>query len=1191
MKRAFGGQLRLGFWASFALLVISALLSYNTISELIRSAGLVEHTNEVLKVSENLISTAKDGETGQRGYLITGQEDFLVPYNGSFEKVNGHIQRLRELTIANIDQQQQCDSLELMWRSRFGLMQLSVEDKRAGRQINSFLLRDGKALMDRMRLVVQRIQHVEQNLLLERTQRLDRYIRFAPITIILATLLAMAITWVYFRRLVKDAREKQGLNDSLIAKDHVINERIRIIQSIAGQVASGDYKVRVNEEQSDSLGILSVSLNKMAASLDHSFSELQAREWLQSGASGLSEQVAGEKTVHQIAEEAISFITNYTGSLCGALYVTNGPEHLELSGTFALPATQLQQHFAKGEGLPGQCLRDRQMLRIENIDDQLFTTAATGSVKPRHLIFWPVLFEGGVRAVIELGTIENFEERHIHYLRHISELLGITIETAINRDKLKELLEETQSQAEELQAQHRELEDMNAELEAQSEKLQTSEEELRVQQEELMETNQELEERSRQLEEKNQLVLVRNLDIQKKVEELAESTRYKSEFLANMSHELRTPLNSILLLSRLLGENNPGTLTNEQVEFAQIIQSSGQGLLQLIDEILDLSKIESGKVDVEYERVSVEALIENVKAMFLPMAKEKSIDLHFALSDAIPSSIETDKVKVEQILRNLIANALKFTAKGSIDVNIDSSPDGQSLEIAVIDTGIGIAHNKQEQIFTAFQQADGSTKRKYGGTGLGLSISRQLARLLGGDITVESEPGKGSRFVLELPVTNAGRKKTVKEKTSAKTDETVTPSETRRLSMLAETIPDALPDDRADLGPEDKILLIVEDDINFARALVDFAKQKSYKIIHSVRGDEVIELAQRFKPTGILLDIQLPMKDGLSVMDELKKNPRTRSIPVHVMSSFELKKESLLKGAVDFINKPVAFEQMNEVLQKIENAVKVEKKVLIVEDNTQHAKALAHFLSQHQINAEISADIDESVETLQQKQVSCVILDIGAGGNKSYEVLEQVKQNSKLGYLPVIVFTGKTITRQDEMQIRQYADAIVVKTAQSYERILNEVSLFLHLVEAPGDGKSNGKGNSQLDATLRGKTVLIADDDVRNIFALTKVLEKHQMNIVTAIDGREALNQMETTNQVDIVLMDMMMPEMDGYEAIRRIREERKWKRLPIIALTAKAMAGDREKCMEAGASDYISKPVDTDQLLSLIRVWLYDSI
>jgi signal transduction histidine kinase/DNA-binding response OmpR family regulator len=805
------------------------------------------------------------------------------------------------------------------------------------------------------------------------------------------------------------------------------------------------------------------------------------------------------------------------------------------------------------------------------------------------------VFDGAVAAgAIELGSLQPYTPLKLEFLTNGAPGIGIAINIARNRRRLQELLDETQSQTEELRVQHNEMENLNSELEMQSEKLQASEEELKVQQEELRQANQELEERSRLLEEKNLVITERNIDIQAKADQLAQSTRYKSEFLANMSHELRTPLNSILLLSRLMVENHEANLSADQIEYARVIQSSGNGLLLLIDEILDLSKIESGKMELEYHAVSIKQIVQEMESLFVPVALDKGIEFQTAIGDGIPDSIESDKLRIEQVLRNLLSNAIKFTGKGHVRLVVsleDKSSD--YIRFTVEDTGIGIAKEKQQLIFEAFQQEDGSTRRKYGGTGLGLSISRELAKLLGGEIQLTSDVNMGSTFTVVVPIS-----RNVRPPASTVLKEIVVPppavseQAVAKNKFISATIPENIPDDRSTLTAFDKTILIIEDDVSFARALLDYTRKNGYKGVVAVRGDEGIDLAHQIAPVGILLDLELPIKSGWEVMQELKNHPGTRHIPVHMMSSYSVRNESLLQGAVDFINKPVAIEQMQEIFKRIEYVLTHHlKKVLIVEENAKHAKALAYYLETFNVNIEVTDEIADAIESFTTRNVDCVVLDMDIRDQSKYETLQALKKAPGLENLPIIIFTSNSMSPSEEMRIKQYADSIVIKTAHSYKRILDEVSLFLHLMEKHerSDASPRFHKLGGLDDVLKEKTVLIADDDMRNIFSLTKSLEKYGMNVVAAIDGQDALQKLKANPGVDIVLMDMMMPEMDGYESIRAIRNDHAYRSLPIIAVTAKAMKGDRTKCIDAGASDYITKPVDIDQLFSLLRVWLYE--
>ena len=1175
MNGNFRRNLLISSGISIAILLISSTASYLSIRTLLDSNKWVSHTQDVIYNLNRSATILTEAQTGMRGYLVTGKADFLEQYDSAEKRTNAYLEKVEELTIDNALQQNSLRELKPMRREFFEYLQRRIDAKKNGQEVLANDLYSGRNLMGNIRKVMNIMEEREKALLAERTSDSARYASYSIILIVVAALIALLISLIFFMRILNDYKARLKLHLELQKQEEDTAKRIKTISKIASEISDGNYDVRVSDNESDALGNVAGSLNNMAQSLDKSFNLLSEKEWLQSGIAQLNDVMIGEKQTDELAKEIIAFIATYTNSKAGILYNFDNDALYAVAGYSYDPAGKRKQ-IKSGEGLTGQAFASGEIMEMRFTPPEEYTISfALGGVKPMHVIAIP-LMENTVTGVIELAALRQYTEREMHFFHTIGNNIGIALKAAQNRERIQELLEETQAQSEELRVQHTELESMNAELETQTEKLQASEEELRVQQEELQQTNEELAERSTLLEE-------RNMEIQKKSEDLELSTRYKSEFLANMSHELRTPLNSILLLSRLLSENNEKNLSQEQTEFARVIQSSGKGLLGLIDEILDLSKIEAGKMDLEFLEVPVSEISDNLNGLFSEVAKDKNIAFNVVTKDA-PLVIKTDKTRLEQILKNLISNAIKFTSEGSVTMQINRhAADNKLIDFTVKDTGIGIAPEKQPLIFEVFQQADGSTKRKYGGTGLGLSISRELAKLLNGQITLKSTVGEGSIFTLTIPV--SGMATLPVQRTEIAVPETQ-PHPKPVNPYLSKVIPEDVPDDRHNLVEGDKVILIVEDDTPFAKSLLEFTRNRGYKGIVSVRGDFALNLATVYKPVGVLLDIQLPMKSGWEVMEELKGNPQTKHIPVHIMSSHKLRQESLLKGAVNFLDKPVAFEQMPEIFKRIEHIINREsQKVLIIEDNPKHAKALAFFLETYNINSEIKSEVAEGVDALQKADVDCVILDMGIPDKQSYDILENVKKNPGLENLPVIVFTGRSLSMKEELKIKKYADSIVIKTAYSYQRMLDEVSLFLHIVE---ENKS-GKKPNVLNNTLSGKTVLVVDDDVRNIYSLTKALESLKMNVITAIDGKEALKALADHPKTDVVLLDMMMPNMDGYETAERIRKNSKFKHLPVIAVTAKAMTGDREKCINAGASDYITKPVDVDQLLSLLRVWLYD--
>ncbi|WP_300691246.1 response regulator [Chryseobacterium sp.] len=1195
-------NLQFGVGLSLLILIASSVASYWSIqNQMSHRESLSKSRRSVTAVKDVLVALL-DAETGNRGYQLTGREEFLEPYKRGLREYPKALIQAESLDLQDKNQLARLTSLKHSVDQVITNLKELVDNRRRGSVMTHQQIIIGKAYMDQCRKIVADFVRYEESQLDIKNKDLNRSSDTTVLFILFSAIAAVVVTIFFYIKMRADLIRRDKLERMLKQKDQETSRRVSAIQKIANRVANGDYSEKAVDNSEDDLGDLVGSLNNMTESLKISFDKINKSDWRQKGLALLNESLVGNKSVEEVSKKALHQLIEYGKCINGSLYLYDEGV-LKLNKAFGLEGN-MKKTFEPGEGMVGQAFLNAKTQVYNNLHEEDFVvTFASSTIKIYGILLIPVFADAHPIGVLELGSTSNFDEDRVSYFSECSINIGIALSAAKGREKEQQLLEETQAQSEELQVQHSELENLNTELEAQTQKLQASEEELKVQQEELMQANAELEERSRLLEEKNHLIAERNNEIQKKVEELALSTKYKSEFLANMSHELRTPLNSILLLSRLMAENPDENLNDDQVESAKVIQSSGTSLLTLIDEILDLAKIESGKMTLEYQDVVIEEVVKDLKSLFNPVFQEKALQFNIDIDSDIQEVIESDRLRIDQVLRNLLSNALKFTKEGSIGLSIKKHSEKPDFIIfSVKDTGVGIAKDKQRIIFEAFQQADGSTKRKFGGTGLGLSISREIAKLLGGELVLKSEVNEGSEFSFIIPV------HAVAEAPQSETDQDLVEiiredveeiksilddaeADTFRPNTLE--IPEEVADDRDHINEGDKVILIIEDDTNFAKALLKYAHMQKYKGIVVVRGDHGLSAAQKYHPHAILLDVQLPVKDGWEVMDELKSNPATRNIPVHMMSVLHLKKESLMKGAVDFINKPVALDKMTDVFSKIEEALrKGPQKVLIVEENAKHASALSYFLSNFNISLSVEHNVEDSVKALTSDHVDCVILDIGNLKGDEYHVIESIKSNEGLENLPIIIFTEQNLSKEEELKIKQYADSIVVKTAHSYQRILDEVGLFLHLVEEKNNFLENNTSRvlGSLTEVLSGKKVLITDDDVRNIFSLTKALEKYKVEVIVAMDGKHSLQQLKQNPDIDVILMDMMMPEMDGYETIKEIRKMQEFKRLPIIAITAKSMIGEREKCITAGASDYISKPVDIDQLLSLLRVWLYES-
>jgi HAMP domain-containing protein/CheY-like chemotaxis protein/signal transduction histidine kinase len=1029
----------------------------------------------------------------------------------------------------------------------------------------------------------------------------------------------------------------KGLTDNFNQLAGTLTTQLRAISEVSQAVTQGDLTRSVAVEAQGEVAELKDTINQMIANLAETTRTNQEQDWLNSNMARFTGMLQGERDLETVSRLIMSELTPLVGAQHGAFFLMESPDgegddfELRLISSYGYKQRKsVPTRFKIGEGLVGQsALELKPILITQAPEDYVRITSGLGEASPVNVIVLPVLFEEQVMAIVELGSFQRFTPTQQTFLEQLAESIGVVLNTIQANMRTEELLEqsqqltmELQSQSEELQAQQEELQQTNKELEEQAASLKASEELLQTQQEELQQTNEELEEKAQQLEEQNRRIEIKNREIElaraaleEKAEQLALSSRYKSEFLANMSHELRTPLNSLLILAKLLAENPDENLSPKQIEFADTIYSAGSDLLGLINDILDLSKVEAGRMNVNVGDVKLSDLRDFVERSFRPVSEDKGLDFQIEVHGAnVPPTIETDEQRLQQVLKNLLSNAFKFTEQGSVKLRVGVAEGKQFaseslsraetvLEFAVTDTGVGIAHDKLRLIFEAFQQADGTTSRRFGGTGLGLSISREIARLLGGEIHVESTPGEGSTFTLFLP--GSYQSVEVKPHDDFEADEIVFTTdgegnggppvpigvEEPELDP-ALLLPSDVRDDRDDIQQGDRVVLIVEDDAEMARTELEVARERGFKGIVALRGDSGLALAHEFKPDAIILDMKLPVMDGWSVLERLKLHPETRHIPVHIVSAGEGRQNALRAGAVAFVEKPVSKEGLEETFGAIRTFIdRSVKRLLVVEDDEDERRAVIELIGGGD-DVEVTAvgSGEDALEALQLQRFDCMVVDLKLPERSGFDLLDQIKQDERLAAMPVIVYTGKELTQQETTKLRKLADTIVVKDASSPERLLDETALFLHRVERklPQEKRRLLEQLHSAEEVFKDKKILIVDDDVRNVFALTSVLEAHGMEVFYAENGKDGIELLRRTPDVDLVLMDIMMPELDGYETTRLIRTDDTYEQLPIISLTAKAMKGDREKAIAAGASDYITKPVDTDQLLSLMRVWLY---
>ena len=929
--------------------------------------------------------------------------------------------------------------------------------------------------------------------------------------------------------------------------------------------------------------------------------------WVKLSVGEVGAELQTAQTPDEYAQALVSQIAPRIEAPIGVFFAWNPQEQvLRLQGSYGFQRRKhLGLEYALGDGLIGQAALERKRISVQQVPDDFFGVhSALGEAQPRHLVAVPLLLKGRLLGVFEFGTFGHFTATQEAFVDSVLPTVALGLDNICRADETQLLLDHTRAQAEELQlsqtalqaqeeelrATNEELQGKTVELEEQAQRLSASEEELRVQAEELQASNEELRQKTEVLNEQKDVLQVLQRETEFKAQELARASQYKTDFLANMSHELRTPLNSLLILSKELAENENGHLDAEEVEAAAVIHDSGSNLLRLINDILDLSKIEAGKMDVHHEEVKFDAITREVTRHFRHMAMESRLEFAIDVSPAVPDALITDRSKLQQVLNNLLGNAFKFTREGKVTLRvtmadgalltrIGAAADEQHVALAVLDTGIGIPEERLESIFEAFEQVDSSTSRHYGGSGLGLAIARRLAQLLGGQLVVDSEQDKGSRFTLVLPLLSAGVSSAMATAPVA-VEARIAPTPGPARAATAQLI-DWIPDDRHAIAAGETVILTIEDDPAFARILVDLIRRKGHRALAAADGESGLELARRFRPTGILLDVMLPGMDGWSVMQHLKNDPVTAAIPVHFISAVDGAAKGVALGAVGYLTKPVdrkaliaAFDHLLDV------AGKIVRKLLLVDDDADSRLALTRLLQADNVEIDEVASGEEALERIATHSYDCIVLDLNLGGISGIEFLE--KAATLVAVPPVVIYSGQDLSREESLKLRQYTDSIVIKGQRSPERLLDEVSLFLHSI-----GSRGANATPSDDKNLAGRQVLLVDDDMRNLFALSKSLRARGINVSMAQDGYKALQQLEENAAIELVLMDIMMPGMDGYETTREIRKLPRWSNLPIIAVTAKAMHGDRDKCLDAGANDYLTKPVDLDKLLSMMRVWL----
>ncbi|WP_122669640.1 response regulator [Pseudomonas viridiflava] len=1137
--------------------VLSAVFFILLISYLLNAIQWVEHTDRVINNTNRSMKLSIDMETGMRGFLLTGDQHFLDPYEIAKPLLVAELNGLQDLVQDNPTQQDRFRRLFTMQQEWNVFAQDMIDLRRNNGDFQTPVLAGrGKRITDQIRTEYEQAVEMEQQLRLTRNAEVTRS------TVISVTL------YLIFVVIVSGILAYIGRRDLL---------------SLSATYSANLRQQEVNAER------------------------LQKVAWLRNGQSELAEQVLGQLTLNMLGRNILQFLTQYLGASVAAVYIRQDHGGLTRAASYGFSREQEQQDqtIHSDEGVVGQAASQDRIITLDELPENYFKVASgLGEGSPRSVVVVPISNDDQVNGVVELGFLRPLTEQDVEFLELVSDNIGTSIEAARYRQRLQEVLAETQQLNEELQVQQEELRTANEELEEQSRILKESQAHLETQQAELEQTNEQLAEQSQALADQrdaldrnNEELNIAQGELQARADELQRASKYKSEFLANMSHELRTPLNSSLILAKLLAENPSENLTAEQVKFAESIYSAGNDLLNLINDILDISKVEAGKLEVRPENSSVSRLVEGLRGLFQPLAAEKKLAFTVDIQAGAPTMLFTDRQRLEQILKNLLSNAIKFTEAGAVSMVVSRQP-GAGIVFSVRDSGIGIAEEHQQGIFEAFRQADGTTNRRYGGTGLGLSISRDLAALLGGSISVTSAPGQGSIFTLVLP------EQYVEQDPQAPGSEPLvmhTPAVLQLSVPAAPVIQPPLPapvetpiavfaDDRDKAPFERRCILVIEDEVRFAQILFDLAHELGYDCLVAHAADDGFNLASRYTPDAILLDMRLPDHSGLTVLQRLKELAPTRHIPVHVISVEDRQEAALHMGAIGYAVKPTTREELKDVFAKLEAKLTQKvKRILLVEDDDLQRDSIARLIGDDDIEITAVGFAQQALDLLRDHIYDCMIIDLKLPDMLGNELLKRMSTEDICAFPPVIVYTGRNMTRDEEAELMKYSRSIIIKGARSPERLLDEVTLFLHKVESQlsSERQKMLKTARSRDKVFEARKILVVDDDVRNIFALTSALEHKGAVVEIARNGLEAIAKLNEVEDIDLVLMDVMMPEMDGYEATIEIRKDPRWRKLPIIAVTAKAMKDDQERCLQAGSNDYLAKPIDLDRLFSLIRVWL----